>query len=169
VNAAVDKLISRVSAEVFKKQSLDDRDTFVIHDCVNIPADSLHRLRPGRWLDSWILKVAMHISDRPSSIKFSESIPVNYTGSDGQVRPTTKPFQAWAKSIAQLRREAEAESCTPLIFFCPIYSNESHFTLLEINDSEKAIRHYDSLATLTTIGGTEKTRIAALVEVESSC
>jgi hypothetical protein len=167
VNTAVDKLISRVSADVFEKKSLDDCDTFMIHNSVKIPADSLHRLRPGQWLDSWVLKVAMHISDRPTSVKFGESVPVNYIGRHGRMRPATKPFQAWAKNIAQLRREAETESCTPLIFFCPILS-ESHFTLLEINDGEKVIRHYDSLAASTTISGM-KTRIATLVEVESSC
>ena len=166
---AVDGLIHQVCTHVFNKQSLDDRDTFTIHNAVKSPGDLFHRLRPGQWLDSWVLRVAMHISDRPPFVHFHESIPVDHIGRHGQIRPIKKPFQAWVKNIAQLRREAETrpEGCTPLTFYSPINHTNSHFTLLEINDGEKVIRHYDSMAAPTTIDGTEKTRIAALVEVRS--
>ena len=50
----------------------------------------------------------------------------------------------------------------------PIHHTNSHFTLLEIDDGEKVIRHYDSLAEPTTISSTKKTRIATLVEVSSA-
>jgi hypothetical protein len=82
------------------------------------------------------------------------------------MRSIKRPFQAWVKKITMFRREAQ--DTTPLIFYCPVNHNNSHFTLLEVNDSEKAIRHYDSQAPLTARNGTKKTRVAALVEVSQS-
>ncbi|EED20488.1 hypothetical protein TSTA_037090 [Talaromyces stipitatus ATCC 10500] len=81
---------------------------------------------------------AMHVSDRPPFVKFSESIPVNVIGRHGRMRSIKKPFKAWAKKIAELRREAEdgPEDCRPLTFFSPVCQENSHFTLLEINDTQ---------------------------------
>jgi hypothetical protein len=62
----------------------------------------------------------------------------------------------------------EVEDSMPLIFYCPVNHKNSHFILLEINDSERAIRHYDSQAPPTARDGTEKTRVAYLVEVSIS-
>lgn len=109
---------------------------------------------------------AMHISDRPDFVRFGESIPLDSIGRHGQMRSIKRPFQAWAGKIVMFRREAE--NSTPLIFYCPVNHDNSHFTLLEVNDGEKVIRHYDSQAPLTAINGTKKTRIAALVEVSLS-
>jgi hypothetical protein len=109
---------------------------------------------------------AMHISDRPDFVRFGESIPLDSIRRHGEMRSINRPFQAWAGKIAMFRREAE--NSTPLIFYCPVNHNNSHFTLLEINDSEKVIRHYDSKAPLTARNGTKKTRIAALIEVSLS-
>uniref|UniRef100_A0A093UXU9 Carboxyl-terminal PDZ ligand of neuronal nitric oxide synthase protein n=1 Tax=Talaromyces marneffei PM1 TaxID=1077442 RepID=A0A093UXU9_TALMA len=95
---------------------------------LKLPADIFYALRPGQWLDCWIIKAAMQIADRPTGVK--------------------------------------AEGTTPLIFYSPIHHTNSHFTLLEIDDGEKVIRHYDLLAEPTTINSMKKTRIATLVEDE---
>lgn len=105
----------------------------------------------------------MHIADRPTSVHFCESIAVNDIGRHGRIISKQKPFEAWVKDIAELRRKAE--DIAPLIFYSPIFHTQSHFTLLEIDDGEKTIRHYDSMAELTTINGTKKTRVATLIEV----
>jgi hypothetical protein len=52
-----------------------------------------------------------------------------------------------------------------LVYFCPLNHNK-HFTLLEINEREKAIRHYDSMADPAVIKGEKTTRISTLVEKE---
>ncbi|QGA17621.1 hypothetical protein EYB26_005296 [Talaromyces marneffei] len=165
---AFNQLTSQVSTQVFNKRSLDYHDTFIINDNLKRPAPILSSLRPGQWLDCWVLQVAMEISDRPTSVRFCESIPVNDIKRHDRIKPLKKPFEAWVKEIAELRKKAESglESCTSLIFYAPICHTHSHFTLLEINDGEKVIRHYDSLAKPTTINGTKKTRFAALVEDE---
>lgn len=81
------------------------------------------------------------------------------------MRSIKRPFEAWAKEITELCRKADV---APLIFYSPVHHTDSHFTLLEIDDSKKVIRHYDSLAEPTTINGTKKTRVATLVEVSSA-
>ncbi|OKL55222.1 hypothetical protein UA08_09507 [Talaromyces atroroseus] len=164
LSKAVDRLTSQVSAQVFNKQKLDANDTISINGSVELSVDLFARLQAGKWLDSWALMAAMHISDRPDFVRYGESVPLDTIGRHGQPRSIKQPFQAWVKQIAVFRKEAEGS--TPLIFYCPVNHNNSHFTLLEVNDSEKVIRHYDSLAPVTAINGTKKTRIAALVEDE---
>jgi hypothetical protein len=151
---------------VFKKRKLDADDTLSINGSVELSIDIFARLRAGEWLDSWALMAAMQISDRPDFVKFGESIPLDSFGRHGQMRSIKRPFQTWARRIISYRREAEGG--TPLIFYCPVNHSNSHFTLLEINDGEKAIRHYDSQAPITAIKGTKKTRVAGLVEVNQS-
>uniref|UniRef100_A0A093V2V6 Ubiquitin-like protease family profile domain-containing protein n=1 Tax=Talaromyces marneffei PM1 TaxID=1077442 RepID=A0A093V2V6_TALMA len=164
LNKAVDRLTSQISTHVLKKRKLDADDTLSINGSVELSIDIFARLRAGEWLDSWALMAAMQISDRPDFVKFGESIPLDSFGRHGQMRSIKRPFQTWAKRIISYRRDAEGG--TPLIFYCPVNHSNSHFTLLEINDGEKAIRHYDSQAPLTAINGTKKTRIAALIEDE---
>lgn len=107
----------------------------------------------------------MHIADRPAWVYFRESIPVNDIGRHGRMRSIKKPFKSWAKEIVELRRKAEGT--VPLLFYAPVHHTNTHFTLLEIDDGEKVIRHYDSKAKLTIRNGTEKTRVATLVKVSS--
>lgn len=145
---------------------MSDRDTFIVNNCLKLPADIFYALRPGQWLDCWVIKVAMQIADRPTGVHFRESIPVNDMGRNGRMRSIKKPFEAWAKEMAELRRKAEGT--TPLVFYSPVYHTNSHFSLLEIVDGKEVIRHYDSLAERTTINGTKKTRIATLVEASSA-
>jgi hypothetical protein len=51
-----------------------------------------------------------------------------------------------------------------LVYFRPINSRNNHFTLLEINEREKVIRHYDSDAAPEVIKGDKGTRISDLVK-----
>jgi hypothetical protein len=84
------------------------------------------------------------------------------------MRSSKRPFGGWVKNIAELHRKAELGPeghHTLLIFYSPIHYIDLHFTLLEIDDGEKAICYYNSLAERMTIHGTKKTRIATLVEI----
>ncbi|KUL81992.1 hypothetical protein ZTR_09815 [Talaromyces verruculosus] len=164
LSKAVDRLTSQVSTQLFNKQKLDENDTITINGSVELSIDIFARLRAGEWLDSWAIMAAMRISDRPDFVRFGESIPLDSIRRHGQMRSIKRPFQAWVGKIAMFRREAEGSK--PRIFYCPVNHNNSHFTLLEINDSEKVIRHYDSQAPPTARDGTEKTRVAYLVEEE---
>lgn len=166
LSKAVDQLTSQVSTQLFNKQKLDIDDTISINGNVELSIDLFARLRAGEWLDSWALMAAMSISDRPDFVRFGESVPLDSIGRHGQMRSIKRPFQAWVNQITMFRREAKANR--PLIFYCPVNHDNSHFTLLEVNDSEKVIRHFDSKAPLIAINGTEKTRVAYLVQVSLS-
>lgn len=119
LNTAYDQLVSRISAQVFNKRSLKDHDTFIIDNSLKLPADIFYALQRGQWFDCWVIKIAMHIADRPAFIHFCESIPVDDIGRHGRMRSSKRPFQGWMKKIAELRRKAELGPeghHTPLIF-----------------------------------------------------
>ena len=54
----------------------------------------------------------------------------------------------------------------PSYIFCPLNINGNHFTLLEINERESVIYHYDSKADQGIIDGRAKqTRVGNIIEV----
>lgn len=67
-----------------------------------------------------------------------------------------------------IKLHRKAEDIISLIFYSPVHHTNSHFMLLEIDNGEKVICYYDSLAELTTINGMKETRIATLVEASSA-
>lgn len=137
LDKAIDRLASQISNQVFKKRKLDVNDTFSINGSVELSVDVFARLWAGERLDPWALMAAMHISDRPDFVRFGESGPLDSMERHGQMRSIKRPFQAWVKKITSFRREAEGG--TTLTFCCPVIHKNSHFTLLEINESEKVI------------------------------
>jgi hypothetical protein len=168
LNAAVDHLIELVSTEIFGNRPLDDNDTIAVNESVELPCDIFQRLRQGKWLDAWTIMAAMQISDKPFFIKHGESVPLDEIGRYGRIKPIKRPLTGWAKKITELRRQAKETfgDTMRLVYFCPINHGNRHFTLLEINEREQAIRHYDSMAGSGTINGTKKTRVCGLVREE---
>ncbi|KAL4869118.1 hypothetical protein BDV12DRAFT_196550 [Aspergillus spectabilis] len=168
LNAAIDHLVERVSTKVFNKAVPESGDTVAINGSMELSCEIFKRLHPGNWLDSWTIMALMQISDRPAFVKYDLSIPLDDTGSDSQIRPIKRPLACWAKKIAQHRREAKKifGDALSLVYFCPINHKNKHFTLLEVNEREKAIRHYDSMADSDTILGVKATRLAKLVKEE---
>jgi hypothetical protein len=54
----------------------------------------------------------------------------------------------------------------PLVYFCPLNLNDNHFTLLEINEQDEKIYHYNSMADEGVINGMLKsTGVHKLVQV----
>ncbi|KAF7166574.1 hypothetical protein CNMCM6106_002349 [Aspergillus hiratsukae] len=174
---AVMHLKKLVSSKVLGKDTLDTTDTIAVNGSMELTCDIFDRLYPRKWLDAWTIYLAMELSDKPPHIRFSISTPLEYRAeeikkikkikkvkkvtSDSldcqlvEIKKTT-PLARWAEKIAEDQKEAEEE----LVHFCPINHNQDHFTLLEINEREKLIRHYDSLAN----DATRKTEIPRLVE-----
>jgi hypothetical protein len=123
----------------------------------------LDRLCPGKWLDCWTINVAMALSDKPTHVRFGISIPLE----DEQLMEIERPLKRWFETIANHQQEARETSgrTAALAHFCPINHN-NHFTLLEINEREKVIQHYDSMAEPGTISGCNKTKISRVVKEE---
>lgn len=111
----------------------------------------LEHLRRGERLDAWTILAAMQVSDRPAFVRHDKSIPLDEIIEIAPVkrtRPFRRPLAEWAKKISKYRQQAKETFGNPvlLVYFCPINHTDSHYTLLEINEQERAIRHYDSLA-----------------------
>jgi hypothetical protein len=136
---------------------------------MEIPCDFFQRLRGEEWLDNWTIIAAMQISDRPAFVRHIASVPLDKViGRSGGVMQLQDPLAGLAKKIEKYRSETEEifGALTRLVYFCPINHRNSHFTLLEINEREKVIRHYDSDAAPEVIKGDKGTRISDLVKKE---
>ena len=96
------------------------------------------------------------------------SVPLDEEfGKKDLMRRIPRPFAGWRKKIESWS-EADKKHGTavPLAYFCPLNHSCSHFTLLEINERNKGIYHYDSMADQGIIDGTKKsTRVRELVQV----
>ncbi|KAG6368737.1 hypothetical protein INS49_002951 [Diaporthe citri] len=122
------------------KRELDHKDTITLSG-KSIPGDSFNRLGTGEWFDIWLLEAALEIQDRPACVKLLPCVSTHELV-DGKVKPIKAPFR-------RLRSEIQSLSQWPqdgFIFLCPLCVNANHFTLLEINEREGMIYHYDSLS-----------------------
>jgi hypothetical protein len=162
LDAAVDQLIEALKTKVFGKEEFEDSDSITVNDSVEIGWDIFHRFRHGKWLDGWAILVAMTISDKPSYVRYRYSVPLHEIDKDNCTRRRQRPLAGWANEIIEFRSQTKEK----LVYFCPLNHKNSHFTLLEINDHEKVIRHYDSKADLATIRDPSKqTTVSRLVQV----
>lgn len=145
-----------------------DGDSVTVKDGVEFSCDVFSRLRQGEWFDAWTIMMAMEISDRPSFVRYGYSVPLDETGRNGRMKPIKKPLTGWAQKITTFGDEARDTfgDDVRLVYFCPLNHYSNHFTLLEINEREGKIRHYDSMADKGIIDGIPKlTRVGTLVQV----
>jgi hypothetical protein len=99
---------------------------------------SLQTLSGREWLNVDVILACLHLSDKLPSVRVGFSVPIH-----GQKGPIPRPFKRAAKRMAQWQQEAGGRN--PLIYFFPLFQHENHFSLLEINERENSIFHYDSL------------------------
>jgi hypothetical protein len=161
-------LVEGVKARVLGQTILGPGDTLAVNGSMELECTILQHLRPGVQLDAWTILAAMQISDRPAFVRHDKSIPLDEIIAIEpvkRIRPFKRPLAAWAKKISKYRRQAKETfgEVIPLVFFCPINHTDSHYTILEINERERVIRHYDSLADRGAVG---QTRISRLVQEE---
>jgi hypothetical protein len=100
----------------------------------------------------------IQMSDKPCFVNYGQSIPLGRTG----MRHTHRPLAGWRKTIESLPQHRQ----NTLVHFCPLNINGNRFTLLEINERESVIYHYDSKADQGIIDGRAKqTRVGNIIEV----
>lgn len=150
VEYQVDQLIETV------QELAGDNGGIVVGNRFEVSIESLHRLRPGHWLDSWIIGAAFELMDKPSCVRWGLSVPFHQT-IRGQRLRIAKPFQGWKKTIESYRREAGND--TKLIYYCPLNLDENHFTLLEIDEQQETICHFNSMTDADSIGQADATTI----------
>jgi len=105
----------------------------------------------------WTIAAAMELTDKPSCVRYGLSVPLH---DDKSVRPITNPFGLWRRKIDEYRRNADSDE--KLVYFCPLNLDANHFTLLEVNEQNRMILHYDSMATHSNIGRSD---VKGMVEV----
>src|SRR5438477_452145 len=89
----------------------------------------------------------------------------------GSYRRCRKTIDRWRKTMKTLSSQAQIqhEPGTLLVYFCPLNRDTNHFTLLEINEQERRIYHYDSMADKGVIHDKVKqTRVGKIVQVSLS-
>jgi hypothetical protein len=167
LKAAVDQLTKEVSTRVLGKRKLSefkDCDSVALGNEVEFCCEIFDRLHQGKWFNSWLIMAAMQISDRPSFVRYGKSVPLDELGRNNRMKSIKRPLAGWAREI----RDAKDVygDAGALVRFRPLNHNDKHFSLLEFNEREKKIRHYDSMANKDVIEGTGKpTRVGRLVQV----
>ena len=91
------------------------------------------------------------MSDKPSFVRHGYSVPFDQFEpfrKNGTMGRVSRPLAGWMKKVETFRSEAQDQQGDGirLVYFCPLNSNNNHFSLLEINEQERKIYHYDSMA-----------------------
>jgi hypothetical protein len=155
---------------VLGKHKLEDDDSVAVDGGVELSCNMFNMLRQDNWFDAWLLMAGMKMSDKPSFVRYGYSVPLNQFerfGSSG-TRRVARPLAGWRRTIKRFSSEAQMQKGhnIRLVYFCPLNSNNSHFTLLEINERERKIYHYNSMASKVVIDGTvELNRVGKMVLV----
>jgi hypothetical protein len=113
---------------------------------------------------------AIQMLDKPFFVRYGQSVPLDEIESFGRsgTRRVSRPLARWRKTIEKFSSEAQIQhgQGTFLVYFCPLNRNTNHFSLLEINEQQRRIYHYDSMADQGVIDGRVKqTRVGKIVQV----
>jgi len=145
------------------KQNLQDSDLVALNDGMQIECKSFWKLRNDEYFDAWLIYACMQISDKPSFVKITYSIPLNRTDSKGRVFALSRPFLRLQKQLDKLREEFKAER--QLVVLCPVNSRNNHFSLIEFNESERKIYHYDSNSSIPASRDGIRSRVGTIIQV----
>jgi hypothetical protein len=141
-----------------------------VNNNVELSCGIFNRLRGDKWFDDELIMAIMDISDKPFFVRHRQSVPLDEVGRTRKIQPYERPLATWARKIAEFRQQARDKfgDSIRLVYFCPLNHRNDHFTLLEINEREEVIRHYDSMADRSTIHDTSKsTKVRKLVQVRT--
>jgi hypothetical protein len=100
-----------------------------------VPCGSLLLFGEEQGPDAWAIAAVMQTSDKFDFVRFHRSITVRSNGESQNAR---------ASGILEAVIRGRETTNEPLVHFCPLQHGRSCFTLLEVNEKEREIRHYDS-------------------------
>jgi Ulp1 protease family, C-terminal catalytic domain len=169
LNTAVDQLVEHISTSVLGKRKFESSDIVAIGDSKELNCSIFEKLRGGEWFDAWTIFAGMTMSDKSPFVKYDYSIPLEESGRNGRMKAIKKPLRRWREKIDIWRSEAQStEEDILQVYFCPLNHNNNHFSLLEINELERKIYHYDSMAADNVINRTiafGNTKVGRLIQV----
>jgi hypothetical protein len=177
--AAVDQLINSVSTNVLGKRELEGSDIVAINNGKELECDIFKRLRRGEWFDAWTIFAGMSMLDKTPFVTYDHSIPLDEARNGRRTRLISRPLRRWRIDIDKWRSQVSSQSNETgirQVYLRPLFHNGNHFSLLEINELQQMIYHYDSRASENVINGTvpiingklEQIRVGKLVEVSVS-
>ena len=173
LDAAVNKLINAVSRKVLGKKTLTENDTITVDGKTELPCSIFDRLRHDVWFDAWLILACMASELRPH-VGYCYSVALDEPDSNGKERCIKRPLAVLIRKLEDFRRDARKRlgDETKLTYFCPLNRDSSDFSILEINERDRKIYHYDPMASEKVIQGTvsvngsvELTRVGQLVTV----
>ncbi|KAL5597829.1 hypothetical protein FOBRF1_011622 [Fusarium oxysporum] len=102
---------------------------------------SLQRLAPTTWLNDDIVLACLHLSTRLPFVRIGFSVPMHRQTATRAGSLVPDPFQR-ASSVISGARASKTET---LVWLFPLFQRNNHFSLLEINERDEKIYHYDSM------------------------
>ncbi|KAH6972690.1 hypothetical protein EDB80DRAFT_596098, partial [Ilyonectria destructans] len=130
------RLCDQISKRMKNPEELILRNTGSV-----VRLSSLNKLRGTTWLDDHVILTCLHLSDKLPFVRVGFSVPIHQ-----EIYPhraQLRPLEMASKRIMRWHDEMEVQS--PLVCIFPLLLHNNHFTLLEINERESCIYHYDSL------------------------
>ncbi|KPA38771.1 hypothetical protein FLAG1_08395 [Fusarium langsethiae] len=124
------------------RDSIDGDRLLIAETDFEFGVESIQKLDGTTWLNDEVILACLHLSDRLPFVRIGFSIPVHQQTEVH--RPMPRPFERAAKQLEEWRSMTEEQSW--LICFFPLLQHENHFSLLEVNERERCVFHYDSLS-----------------------
>ncbi|KAI1416924.1 hypothetical protein F5Y13DRAFT_204285 [Hypoxylon sp. FL1857] len=103
--------------------------------------DTLDDLREESWFHDELILLCLHLADQLPNVRVGFSVPIHQNMRGRQQRPLRDPFE---RAVSQIEEWNKAEIKNHLICFFPLLQHDNHFSLLEINQQDNFIYHYDS-------------------------
>lgn len=101
---------------------------------------ALQRLKGHTWLNDKLLVACLHLSEKLPFVRIGWTVTIHQ-----DIRPNT-PMKQQFERASQKIQAWKKEANSPLVYFFPLYQHGNHFTLLEINEKEGYVYHYDSMS-----------------------
>lgn len=150
----MDQLMDRIR-ELLGKEFTDADDITISGK--DFPCRMFRQLYAGDWFGTELIDACLTMSDKLPFMRFSFCIQL-----DHGTRPLKAPFQVWGERVNEWRSKANGQR---LAYLSPLIHNGNHFSLLEINEIERKIFHYDSLASQNSTSTAEPSKLQQAVLV----
>lgn len=137
VNEDLAHQVATLRNEMAASSLLNSLRTF---DEFTVGIKALDQLHSNKWFCDGLVLLCLHLAQRRPYVRVGFSVPLHQDTSPSVIQH--KPFEMTARRIKEWN-DAEKES--RLVCFFPVLLHGNHFTLLEINQRDDSIYHYDSL------------------------
>ncbi|KAK6081372.1 hypothetical protein SCUP515_03060 [Seiridium cupressi] len=100
--------------------------------------DELNRLNEAQWFGEDLIQICLNLAEKLPAMRVGFPVVIH---DRHEGKPLAEPFR-WASK--RIERWNSARAGDRLVCFFPLFLENNHFTLLEINQMDQSIYHYDS-------------------------